>query len=266
MAYTKISGKAEYDALLERVMSDATQLGIGISQLVEGKYMPVLGALAGGDKKSRERKLLSALAIHRQGELLRDGYFMPLLVDINILMKRAFDNHQFAKNDKLKGQLGFFYATYQILRTISKGALVLFDAYYDQWYMLTIMGFRPPDKAEDGRMTWMTADVDVLETVKKRQRISRRREKDAGRYVRPDPLPTFREAFEEARQIAEEMSESDSPLSLREAAPDLDELSSRIDELAEVIARESKQAEDAKEKTSTRPREIMIPAEDESDE
>lgn len=265
MTYARVSGQAEYDALLERVVRDATQLGIGISQLVAGKYMPVLGALAGGDKKSKERKLLTALAIHRQGEILRTGYYMPLLVKYNIFMMAFFANKQFAKIDKLKGQLVHFYTTYQVLITISKGALVLFDAYYDQWYMLTTMGLRPPDKEESGRMTWMTADMGALETVKKRQYADRERAKKAGRYVRPDPLPTFRAAFEEAHQIAEDMSEPDKQLVLREATPDLNELSSRIDELVEYIAREPKQAEGTEE-PNIKPREIMTPAEDESDE
>lgn len=266
MSYSRMTGGGEYDAFFDGVMRDVTQVGIGISQLVTGRHMRVLGSLAGGDKKSKEQKLLVSLAVHRQGEILRTGYFMPLLVKANILMKRFFDRSLFAKLDNLKSQLLFFYATYEILITLSEAALVLFDAYFDQWHTLVTMGFRPPDKEESGQMSWLSADRDALETAKKRQHAARKRAEEAGRYTRPDSLPTFRAAFDEARVIAEEMGELGRKVAVSAEAPDLKELSLRIDELAEHIMREPRPAEGTSEETSTGPREIMKPAEEELDE
>lgn len=267
MSYARMSGGGEYDAFFDGVMRDVTQVGIAISQQVEGRKKRVLGALAGGDKKSKEQKLLIALAVHRQGELLRTGYFMPLLVQANVLMKRFFTNSLFAKLDKLKGQLIFYYATYEILITISEAALVLFDAYFDQWHTLTTMGFRPPDREESGRMSWMSADVDALETARKRQHAARKRAEEAGRYVRPDSLPTFRAAFEEARIVAEGLDELGRKVAVSIMAPDLDELSTRIDELAEHVMKGSRPAEDdTRETPITEPMEIMTPTEEDSDE
>ena len=266
MSYARMTGGGEYDAFFDGVMRDVTQVGIGISQQVEGRNMRVLGALAGGDKKSKEQKLLVALAVHRQGEILRTGYYMPLLVNANVLMKRHYINNHFAKLDKLKSQLVFYYATYEILITISEAALVLFDAYYDQWHTLVTMGFRPPDKEEDGRMSWLSADADALGKAKKQHYAARKRAEDAGRYIRPDSLPTFRAAFEEARQIAEGMDEFSRKVALSTMAPDLEELSARIDELAERVMNEKRPVEDTTEETDTGPREIMKPSEEESDE
>lgn len=266
MSYSRMSGGGEYDAFFDGVMRDVTQVGIAISQQVEGRQKRVLGALAGGDKKSKEQKLLIALSVHRQGEILRTGYYMPLLVRVNVLMKRHFVNGQFAKLDALKSQIVFYYATYEILITISEAALVLFDAYFDQWHTLTTMGFRPPDRDENGRMSWLSADVDALETARKQHHAARKRAKDAGRYVRPDSLPTFRAAFDEARVIAEEMDEFGRKVALSTMAPDLNELSSRIDKLAEYVMKESRPAEDTRERDSTEPREIMTPTEEDSDE
>lgn len=266
MSYARMSGGGEYDAFFDGVMRDVTQVGIAISQQVEGRHKRVLGSLAGGDKKSKEQKLLVALAVHRQGEILRTGYFMPLFVRANVLLKRHFGNSNFAKLDNLKSQLVFFYATYEILVTIAEAALVLFDAYFDQWHTLVTMGFRPPDREEDGRMSWMSADADALETAKKRQHAARKRAEEAGRYVRPDSLPTFRAAFDEARVIAEEMDKIGREVVVSAMVPDLEELSSRIDEIAEHIANESRQAEGTTEETGTEPREIMTPTEEDSDE
>lgn len=269
MSYARMSGGGEYDAFFDGVMRDVTQVGIAISQQVEGRCKRVLGALAGGDKKSKEQKLLVALAVHRQGEILRTGYFMPIFVTVNVLMKRAFTNSQFAKLDKLKSQLIFYYSTYEILVTISEAALVLFDAYFDQWHTLTTMGFRPPDREEGGGMSWLSADVAALENAKKRQHAARKRAEEAGRYVRPDSLPTFRAAFEEARQIAVEMDEFGRKVAASAMAPDLEELSSRIDELAEHVmngSTQSRPAEDTKEGDAIELREIMKPSEEDSDE
>jgi len=261
-----MTGGGEYDAFFDGVLRDVTQVGIAISQQVVGRNLRVLGALAGGDKKSKEQKLLVSLAVHRQGEILRTGYYMKLLVDANVLMKRFYINSEFAKLDKLKSQLVFFYATYEILITISEAALVLFDAYYDQWHTLVTMGFQPPDKEEGGRMSWMSADADALDKAKKQLHAARKRAEDAGRYIRPDSMPTFRAAFEEARQIAEGMDEFSRKVAVSTMTPDLEELSLRIDELAERVMNGSTPVEDTTEETSTEPREIMTPTEDEEDE
>lgn len=266
MSYARMTGGGEYDAFFDGVLRDVTQVGIAISQQVVGRNLRVLGSLAGGDKKSKEQKLLVSLAVHRQGEILRTGYYMPILVDANVLMKRFYINSQFAKLDKLKSQLVFFYATYEVLITISEAALVLFDAYYDQWHTLVTMGFQPPDKDEDGRMSWLSADAGALDKAKKQYHAARKRAEDAGRYVRPDSLPTFRAAFEEARLIAEGMDEFSKKVAVSTIGPDLEELSLRIDELAERVMNGSTPVEDTTEETSTGPREIMKPSEENSDE
>lgn len=265
MSYGRMAAKGEYDIVFDSVLRDVTQVGIAMSQQVEGRHKRVLGAMAGGNKKSKEQKLLVALSVHRQGEILRTGYYMPLFVTANLLMRRHFTNSQFAKLDKLKGQLVHFYATYEILITISEAALVLFDAYFDQWHTLTTMGFRPPDKEESGQMSWLSADRDALETARKRHYAARKRAEESGRYVRPESLPTFRAAFEEARVLADAMSEIDKKVAMESKAPDLDELSDRINAIAESIKSGIVPASSEK-KPDTKPREIMKPTEEKSDE
>jgi len=268
MSYARMFGTSEYNAFIEGVMREAALTGMALLQHGDIRDLRVTGALAGGDKKSREKKLLKALDVRRRGDLIRTGYFIPLLVVANILMKRCYITNQFAKLDKFKGYILHFYTTYEIFRTLTEAALVIFDVFFDLWQTMSIMGFHPPDKPEDGRMTWLSADADALDNAKKRQHAARERAKKAGQYIRPKSLPTFSESFQEARQIAEEMSEIEKQVLLREIAPDLDELSERFDKLAEYVMDvmgESRAAEDTEE-TSTEPREIMTPAEDESDE
>lgn len=265
MSYARMVSTSEYNAFIEGMMREAALVGLAVTQQLVIRDPRTTGSLAGGDKKSREKKLLIALDVRRRGDLIRTGYYMDLLVAANILIERCYITNQFAKLDKFKGHLLYFCTTYEIFRTITEAALVLFDVFFDLWQTMSIMGFHPPDRPEDGRMTWLSADADALDNAKKRQHAARERAKKAGQYTRPKSLPTFSEAFQEAHQIAEEMSEIGKQVVLKETTLDLDELSARFDELAEYVMRESRAAGDTEE-PSTEPREIMTPAEDESDE
>jgi len=219
---------ADFEQVFNAVLQDATQLGLAVSQITTQRKIRIMGALAGSGIGDRERNLNIASMVYNLGEMFRKSYFMDIFVKANLLMMRYVENRNYAKLTKLKGQLVYFYVTYEAFTTIMEGALERFDLYFDQWHVLTTMGLRPPERRE-GEMTWMAADEMALETAGRDQQKAR----EAWRKEIPDSIDDFATAFKKARVIAEKFGK----LGIEDIElPDIESFEKKIEELTEELA------------------------------
>lgn len=219
---------ADFEQVFNAVLQDATQLGLAVSQITAQRKIRIMGALAGSGTGDRERNLNMASMVYNLGEMFRKSHFMDIFVKANLLMMRYVENRNYAKLTKLKGQLVYFYVTYEAFTTIMEGALERFDLYFDQWHVLTTMGLRPPERRE-GEMTWMAANEMALEAAGRDQQRAR----EAWRREIPDSIDDFATAFKKARVIAEKFDK----LGIEDIElPDIESFEKKIEELTEEIA------------------------------
>jgi hypothetical protein len=144
-------------------------------------------------------------------------------------MMRFTENKNYAKVSKLRGQLVYFYVTYEAFTTIMEGALERFDLYFDQWAVLTTMGLRPPEQME-GHMTWLAADETALQDAAQAQQRAR----EVWRQEVPESIDDFATAFKKARIIAEGFT----TLGVEDIEPPTDDRNREIKTLAEELAKE----------------------------
>jgi len=233
-AFGKMLG-ADYEQVYNAIMTDVTQVGLAVSQLTEERKIRIMGALAGSASVNRERNLQIASAVYSTGEMLRNSHFMPIFVKANILIIRYFNNRDLAKLDKMRSQLVHFFSPYEMLTTIMEGALQKFDLYFDQWHTLTTMGLRPPERRE-GEMTYLAADETALENAGWDQERLKRGQKGEIH----ESIPNFKDAFKEARAIAENLIRSGVEAESIEI-PDIEELNEKIKTLTEELAKVKKE-------------------------
>jgi len=235
-AFGKMLG-ADYEQVYNAIMTDVTQVGLAVSQLTIERKIRIMGALAGSATGDRERNLIVASAVYSTGEMVRNSHFMPIFVKANLLMMRYIKNRDYAKLDKIRGQLVHFYSPYEMLTTIMEAALQRFDLYFDQWHTLTTMGLRPPERKED-EMTYLAADETALESAGlDQERARKRREKEM-----PASIPDFKTAFAEARVIAEKFGE----LGIEDIElPDIESLEKKVKDLTEDLVKAKQDKTDA---------------------
>jgi len=220
---------ADFEQVFNAVLQDASQLGMAISQISAGKKVRIMGALRGDGSGNREKNLNMASMVYNLGEIFRRSHFMEIFVNVNVLMIRFTKNRDYAKMSKLKGQMVYFYVTYEAFTTIMEGALERFDLYFDQWAVLTTMGLRPPEQTE-GQMMWLAADETSLQEAAQ----SQQRAREAWRQEIPESIDDFATAFKKARITAEKLDR----LGSEDTEPPTDDRDRKtlVEELAKVTA------------------------------
>lgn len=201
--FRKILG-ADFEQIYNMIQRSQTQLGIAISQIFVGRNPRVTGSLAGSSAAEREKKLHVASAIVSIGEMVRSSEFMPLLIKANLFMIEYRNDHNYAKLDKVKGQVISFYRTYTMLVTIMEAGYQKFDLFHDTWEVLTTMDLMPPERKE-GEMVYLAADRDALEDAVNDQDIAKSAAQRTGVRGTQATTPDFEEAFEIARVFAERL-------------------------------------------------------------
>ena len=221
---------ADFEQVFNAVLQDASQLGMAISQISAGKKVRIMGALRGDGSGNREKNLNMASMVYNLGEIFRRSHFMEILVNANTLMMCFAENRDYAKMAKLRGQMVYFYVTYEAFTTIMEGALERFDLYFDQWAVLTTMGLRPPEQTE-GQMTWLAADETALQEASQ----SQQRAREAWRQEIPESIDDFATAFKKARATAQELNR----LGIEDMEPpDSDDRAKKIKTLTEELTKE----------------------------
>lgn len=221
---------ADFEQVFDAVLRDSTQLGMAITQISAGRKVRIMGALRGDGTGNREKNLNVASMVYNLGEMFRKSHFMEIFIDANLLMMRFAKNRNYAKLTKLKGQLVYFYVTYEAFTTIMEGALERFDLYFDQWAILTTMGLRPPEQKEE-RMAWLAADETALEGAMQDQQRAR----EAWREDIPESIDDFMTAFKEARDTAQKLT---TLITEYVEPPDTRGRNKKIKTLAEELAKE----------------------------
>lgn len=176
-------GDKEYEEFMDRVMGDATQIGIAVSQLLAGRKTRILGSLAKLSATKQERYVLTALAIVANCEILRETYFKEQFGKAKRIMKRQHKLRNYAKREITRGKLIPFMRACQIVLSMEEISYGVIDTFFDQVEVLTTMGLRPPQRKgeEDTHgVGWLAADQERLEAVQRAQHAAEDRAERVG--------------------------------------------------------------------------------------
>lgn len=176
-------GDKEYEEFMNRVMGDATQIGIAISELMAGRKKRILGILSGMSEAKKERYGLTALAISANCEIMRETYFKEIFGTAKRIMKRHHKLGNYTKRDITRAKLHPFMRACQIVISMEEISYGVTDTFFKYFEVLTTMGLKPPQRKEGDEAQgpgWLAVDADRLTDAQRAAYAARDRAQRAG--------------------------------------------------------------------------------------